>query len=114
MIPTYGSSISGINAALEMLDVSADNTANLITDGYKAKRVIFSENLTGGVESSVQSSDSSGSYPLAENDTLAESSNVNLAEEILTQIVARNFLDANVTALKTTDEMEKSLLDILA
>ncbi len=114
MIPALGSSISGINAAFKMLDVSANNTANLNTDEFKAKRVIFNEGKSGGVSTNVKTNDNPGAYYLAENGSIAEGSNVNIAEEILNQIVARNFMDANVAAFKTADEMYQNILDILA
>jgi flagellar basal-body rod protein FlgC len=114
MISAFGSSISGMNAAFKMMDVSAHNTANVNTDEFKAQRVTFSENKSGGVSTNVDTDDSTGAYYLAENGTIAESSNVNIAEEILNQIIARNTMDANVAAFKTADEMAQSLLDILA
>ncbi len=114
MISAFGSSISGMNAAFRMIDVSAHNTANVNTDEFKAQRVTFSENKNGGVSTDIDTNDNPGAYYLAENGTIAESSNVNIAEEILTQIIARNTMDANVAAFKTAEEMHQSVLDILA
>ncbi len=114
MISPVGSSISGMNAAFKMNDVSANNTANLNTDGFKAKKVTFSENENGGVSTNVETDNNTGAYYLAENGSIAESSNVNIAHEMVNQMMARNLMDVNVAAFKTAEEMHQTILDILA
>ncbi len=46
---SFSSSVSCIQAAFAMLNVSAHNTANLNTDGFKKQLVNLSEDSTGGV-----------------------------------------------------------------
>ena len=45
---------------------------------------------------------------------MVEASNVDLSEEIAGQISAKHLFSANVAVPKTSDEIQKSLLDIVA
>ena len=45
---------------------------------------------------------------------MAEALNVDLSEEIAGQISAKHLFSANVAVLKTSDEIQKYLLDIVA
>ncbi len=114
MISAFSSSISGIKAAFKMLDVSAHNTANLNTDGFKGQKVNLTENAVGGVNSTVETSTNPGPQYLAGDGSVTEGSNTNLAEETVNKMLASHYLSANIAALKTSDEMQDSLLDIIA
>jgi len=46
---SFSSSVFGIQAAFHIMSVSAHNTANINTDGYKKQRVSLSEGNHGGV-----------------------------------------------------------------
>ncbi len=114
MISALSSSISGMKAAFKMLDVSAHNTANLNTNGFKGQRVNLTENAVGGVSSTVETSTNPGPLYLAGNGTVTEGSNTDLATEIVNRMLATHYLSANIATLKTIDEMQNTLLDIIA
>lgn len=114
MISPYSSALSGIRAAFTMLDVSAHNTANINTDGFKKQKAILSEAPGGGVAASVERVNSSGPSYLDPSGKFIEASNVDYADEAVFQLSARRFMSVNIAALKTADEMQKSLLDIFA
>ncbi|WP_367575663.1 flagellar basal body rod protein FlgC [Pelagibius sp.] len=50
--------------------------------------------------------------PDADAEGLVDRPNVNLAEELVTQMQAQRAYEANAAALRTQDEVTKSLLDI--
>lgn len=108
------SSLSGIRAAVTMIEASAGNTANSNTNGYKKKTVALNEAEKGGVVATVKTSSSPG---ISYTDTYGnafEASTVDYAGEAVTQMTAKHMLSANIAAFKTADEMEKSVIDILA
>lgn len=111
---SFSSSVYGIQAAFSVLSVSAHNTANINTDGFKKQRTSLSEGHTGGITLKREESTESG--PLYQNadGTMVEASNVDFSEEIIKQISAKHLFSANVAALKTSHEVQKSLLNILA
>ena len=111
---SFNSSVSGIRAAIDMLSVSAHNTANINTDGYKKQRVNLRENHDGGVIVDITESTERGSLYKNKRGDIVEASNVNDVEEVVTQINARHLLSANTAAIKRIDEAQESLMDIIA
>ncbi|MDO9266114.1 MAG: hypothetical protein Q7U00_03430 [Sulfurimonas sp.] len=95
--------ISSIQAHQTMMNTSANNIANVNSDGFVPRdtRVVASE---GSVTSNSRKADNSGSTK----------SQTDLAKEIPDQIVAQKATALNVTAIKAQDEMFGSLLDIKA
>jgi flagellar basal-body rod protein FlgC len=114
MIHGLGSSISGMRAASTKLDVSAHNTANISTDGFKKQRVNLSEAKNGGVTTSIETINDPGPSYFSPGGAIVEASNVDLVEELVDQRIASHAFKANAAAFKTADEMQESLLDILA
>lgn len=112
MIGPVDTAASGIAAAQRKLEVSAHNIANLNTDEFKKGRVSQEESVTGGVETHVGRVSERGHVRQTPEGDLVEGSNVNLAEEMVTLLEAEHSLKANINALETADEMERSLLDI--
>lgn len=114
MIFPVSSALSAVTAFQKKMDVTANNVANVDTDGFKKSRVNLSEGSHGGVEASVQQIDSPG-YPkeTIRNDTIeeTESSNVDLAEEFTDMIVTKAGYTANLKTIKTQDEILGSLFD---
>lgn len=97
------SNISSITSHQQMLNTSANNVANVNTDGF--------------VPSSTKMSDN-GNYVSA-NDRVAdrngsEKSQTDLAKEIPDQIVAQDAVALNVTSIKTQNEMLGTLMDLKA
>ena len=111
---SFSSSVSGIQTALHMLSVSAHNVANMNTDGFKKQRPSQSED--NHVRVTVNITEGDEPFPIYQhtNGAIAETSNVDINEEILRQISAKHLFSANAVALKTSVETQKGLLDILA
>jgi len=114
MLSPLNQSLSGIHAAFDILNVSANNVANSSSDGFKGDRVTLSEGKSGGVSTTIEKSSSPGPLYQAPNGTLIEASNVNLADEMVSQMTSRHLLGANIAAYKTADEMQSALLDLFA
>jgi len=95
--------ISSMRAHQSMLNNSANNVANINTDGF----IPTNSKISGG-ESYVRAENSK-----ADNNG-SNKSQTDLASEITNQIVAQDATSVNVTAVKTQDEMLGSLLDIKA
>jgi flagellar basal-body rod protein FlgC len=97
------SSVSNIsNSALQAFStaqqITANNIANLNTDGFKASRAAFQENGTSGVTASASST----------NDT------VDLSREVTNLISNTQGFKANIKVIQAADEMTKELLNIKA
>ena len=116
MVSTISSSLSALSAFGKKLGVTANNIANVNTDGFKKSRAILQEGPHGGVEVSIDRTDTPG-YPIMEEGsgqvTERETSNVDLTEEIPQLMLARRAYQANITPIKVHDEMLGSLIDIL-
>ena len=106
---SFNSSVSGIRAAIDMLGISAHNTANINTDGYKKQRVNLRDDHDSGVIVDITESTEKGSLYKNKRGDMVEASNVNYVEEIVAQINARHLLSANAAAIKRTDEAQESL-----
>jgi flagellar basal-body rod protein FlgC len=112
--------ISGTSASLaalftfgRKLSSNAGNISNVNTDGYKKKVSTIVENNQGLPDLSVTESDSPGAL-VEEAGVMRETSNVDLTEEMPQMIVTQRGYEANIKALKTQEELEKAVLDILA
>ena len=114
MISAFSNSVSGIQAALKLQSVSANNIANSSTDGFKSDVAVVEAEDNGGVKVTITKNTEPGVVHDRGDGAEIESSNVDIASEITNQISSKSFLQANVAAIKTTDEMLGSLLDILA
>ncbi len=111
---SFNSSLSGIQAATDMLSISAHNTANINTDGYKKYRVDLSEGTHSGVIVDISSSNEAGLlYKNGEGD-IVEASNVSYPDELAVQINAKHLLLANIVVINRIDEAQDSLMDIIA
>ena len=81
-----------LNAHQTLMDINANNIANINTKNFKVSESHIENNLK-----------------VSNNST---SNNVNLEKEIVNQIVIENGFKAQIPAIKTQDEMTKTLLDI--
>jgi flagellar basal body rod protein FlgG len=86
--------------------VQANNVANQLSDGYKAKRVELVAQASGGVRVSAGSADPTpaGSAP----------SNVDLASEVVQGMGFELMYKANLKVLRSTDELTQATLDLKA
>ncbi|VAV84292.1 hypothetical protein MNBD_DELTA01-1332 [hydrothermal vent metagenome] len=112
MVGPIDAAASGIAAAQRKIEVSAHNIANQDTDEFKKSRVSQQESVSGGVETSVGRVSERGHVRQTPEGDQVESSNVNIAEEMLNLMEAERSLEANIAVLETADEAERSLLDI--
>ncbi len=115
MIGAIYSALSGLTAFSTQIDVTAHNVANVNTDGFKKSYTEFVSVETGGVLPVIQKNESAG--PSVPNNTgygpaQLELSNVDLGEETVNQILAQRGFEANVSTLKTADDMLGTILDI--
>ena len=114
MSVSFNSSVSGIRAAIDMLNISAHNTANINTDGYKKQRVNLKDGHDSGVIVDITENTEAGSLYKNKRGDIVEASNVSYPEEIAVQINAKHLLLANIAVINRTDEAQESLMDIIA
>ncbi|WP_457560589.1 flagellar basal body rod C-terminal domain-containing protein [Caminibacter sp.] len=84
--------VNSLNAHQILMNVNANNIANVNTQNFKADDAIIENNL----EVKVRKTDKS----------------VDLTKEITDQIVIEDGFKAQISAIKTQDDMTKTLLDI--
>lgn len=113
MISSVTSSVSAIKAAIKTYEVSARNTANVNTDGYKKDTARISEGEYGVVVSIEKGGAIKDKYGDSDNKKV-KPSDVNMAEETTEQINAKHMISYNAAVIKTADEMTGSLLDVFA
>jgi flagellar basal body rod protein FlgG len=136
--PTF-SALNGLNNASRRLQNSANNLANVQTAGFKKGEVTSVQSNSGGtrVNSVAKLNTQGGLIPTNNPLDLAiegneffqvtnpnqgpfgsvlsgfhEGSNVDIAEEMVDQILAKEAFKANINVIKADDEMIGSLLDI--
>ena len=95
--------ISSIAAQQTMLNTTADNVANVNTDGFIPKDTRIT-NDSHSLRASVREASDNGS----------KRSQTDVAKEIPDEIVAQDATAVNVNVIKTQDEMMGTLLDIKA
>ena len=116
MIPSVNSAISALQAYKSKLRVTANNIANVNTDGFKKSRATLKEGTSGGVQVNINRVNAPGlRYKAFEGDQLIEkeSSNVILEEEIPQMMVTQRTYEANLKVLQTQNKMLGSVLDII-
>ena len=116
MISALNSTISALRAFVTKLNVTADNIANVNTDGFKKNRATLQEDQNGGVRVEIRRDNSPGFlYDTVENGEKVEkeTSNVDLTEEIPDLMITKRAYQANLKTLETQDEMLGSLLDTI-
>jgi flagellar basal-body rod protein FlgC len=124
--------VSGMAAATLRLQVSANNVANAISSGplpgsaaassfpgpYRAERVDQVDVAGGGTTATVDTASPGTvsifdpSAPYADSHGMVASPNVDLASEIVQQMMARISFAANAQVAKTDAKMTAALFDI--
>ena len=98
-------SVSGMQTAARRQAITANNVANVQTEGYQAQQAISGETASGGVDIvEVQTSE----FP-----AVPGSSNVDLTTEVTNQILDTNTYEANAKMVKAQNDTLGTLLDIL-
>ena len=115
MVDPISPALSGLSALGKKLEVTANNIANVNTNGFKKSRAILEDTSPSGVKVSIDKVETPGS-PLFEEGTEKpeESSNVSVDEEMINLITTRHAYTANLKSIKTMDEILGSIIDILA
>jgi flagellar hook protein FlgE len=114
MISPMNSSIAGIKALSTKLAVTANNVANIETEGFKKSRAVLEEAAPDGVTVTIERVGTPGSLLPADNASgqTRETSNVALEEEMINLITTHHAYEANLKPIKTWDEMMESVLDL--
>jgi len=115
MIRGLQSALSSLLAHATKLGVTAHNTANVNTDGFKKSRAVLSEAEAQGVKVDIRQLDAPGPmvYEQTENGAeLVEKSNVELAEEMVDLITTRRGFQANLKTVQTADEVLGTIIDM--
>lgn len=115
MLSGISSGLSALNAIATRAQSTANNTANVNTDGFKKTRVTMVEAEPQGVTTNVQRVETPGPMlyePTQEGQVLVEKSNVDLAEELPRMMLDRRAFQANIKTIQAQDDMLGSLLDI--
>ena len=134
MSPIASNAVSGMNAATRRLEVSASNVANARSTGalpdsngklpagapkaYDPLELVQSDVAGGGTQTTITkaSQGTSASYepsaPFANKDGLVAAPNVDLAQEMISQLVAKYSFAANARVLKASDEMSRIVVDM--
>jgi flagellar hook protein FlgE len=110
------STLSAIKAFGKKMGVTANNIANVGTEGFKKSTATLVEGPNNNVEVEITQPDIPGPVVVdTTNGQMAEKemSNVDLAEEIPQTILAQRSYEANLATLRTQDEMLKSVIDII-
>jgi flagellar basal body rod protein FlgG len=116
MIAALSNTVSALRSFVTKLGVTADNIANVNTDGFKKGRAALHENHNGAVRVEISRDTSPGfRYDVVENNKVVEkeTSNVDLVEEIPDLMITKRAYQANLKTLGTQDEMLGSLLDTI-
>lgn len=122
-----------IDASMQSLDVfsvaqqvSANNIANVSTEGFQSSRVDLEDTSTGGVRVAdirqstepgplfpTETLQTSASGQLEAVPTTAMGSNTDIAKEMVDMMVNQTAFGANVSAVRTWDQMTGALLDMM-
>ena len=95
------SNISSIQSHQTMMNVNSNNVANVNTEGFVPSTTTMSD-MGNSVSANITKADDNGS-PKSQTD---------LSKELPDQMIVENVTAANVTAIKTQDEMLGTLLDL--
>ena len=128
--------LSGMNAATRRLEVSASNVANADDTGalpnsdgtvpagtptaYDPLEVVQTASAGGGTQTSITTvtpattAVSDPQAPYANQGGLVAAPNVDLAQELVSQMMASYSYAANAKVLAADDRMTKTLLDVMA
>lgn len=121
---TMNAASSGMRAQAQRLSVASENLSNADTHGYKRKLMTFTEQMDQNGLSRVGTStptldQSQGdmifdpSHPLANDQGMVESSNVDMIVEMADAREANRSFEANLTTFKQAGEMYRGLLGLL-
>ncbi len=108
---------SGLSVSQRKIRVTANNIANVNTDGFKKSRTVLSTVQPHGVKAEVQQVETAGPSALkqtAQGEQSVERSNVDIGEEMVNLLSGQRGYEASLRTLKTAAKMVGSLIDVVA
>lgn len=108
--------LSALRANFRKQDVTANNIANTNTHDFKKIKASFEETSPAGVKVTISQVETPGT-PLPPDEVIGEGhqmSNVSMKEELVDLITTQHAFDANIKTIQTEDEMQGTILDIIA
>lgn len=116
--PLY-SALAGMSVNAQRLAVAANNIANINTDSYKSSSATIESGPGGQPQTQITQSTTSGALianpeGLPEGAATRELSNVELSNEFVQMKISEYGYKANISVIRTQDEMVGTILDILA
>lgn len=121
--------ISGVNSSVSALrafgiksQVTANNVANVNTDGFNKSRADLVEGNQGGVDVEISQSESAEKGNLqaeatesasTENSEQKDLSNVDIAEEMANTMTTERFYSANTKMVQADDEMKGTVINMV-
>lgn len=103
---------SGLQVAGTILDVSANNVANALTDGFEPSRVEPVE-LEGGGAAPVVTKEQDPMAEVRADRALLVPNRVDLVQEMVNQSRAAALYRANLASLQAAQEMERATIDAI-
>ncbi|MBN1959155.1 MAG: hypothetical protein JXQ81_05305 [Desulfuromonadales bacterium] len=110
---SINNSISALRALGVKQSVTANNIANSETAEFKKSRTVLEEGVTGSVSAKNQPVNTPGAMINQADGSVEEMSNVDLVQEVTDMIPIKHAYEVNLKALKTSAEMEDSVLDLI-
>ena len=109
-----GTAVSGLSAAEKRLQTSAQNVANQLSEGYKAKKIEQEALEAGGVKVDVVKKNPATITVANPEGGTQELPNVNEAEEVAQQVIASYTYKANLKTIQVQQDLQEALLNITA
>jgi flagellar basal body rod protein FlgC len=100
MISEISAGVSGLNAAITQLDVSAGNIASQSSTRYVPQQVVTSSLASGGAAANVQ--------------PVSQAAAVDLAQQVIDTSMAGYTAQANIVSIRAWDETMQRALNITA
>ena len=116
MISAIHNNITSLKAHSRKLGVTANNIANIYSEGFKKSRAILEAGASGDVHLQIDQINTPGHRFFEDVDgqlVERELSNVDLVEEIPQTMIAQRGYEANLKAIQVQDDMLGSVLDII-
>lgn len=127
----FNTALSGLSAASTKFAVSAKNIANaqsttkfqdgqIVDEPYEPEIVVQSTTSTGSVITQTQKAGLDPvviydpSHPSADANGLVNFPNISIEAEFVDQIIAKNEFLANLQVIKSAEETQESIFDILS
>lgn len=111
----YSTALSGLRAAETRLGVSANNVANISSEGFEAQSAVARPQDGGGVIVDIRAKDPATlTAPSPSGEGTVQVANVSLDEEAVNQVSAGYDFKANLKVIEVQKSLDEALLDIQA